>query len=64
MSKHIIVCEDAETELLVLANILNKLRYTTKYWEEHYGSPAKTHKKRWEEKADEWILKHTKEVDE
>lgn len=47
-----------EVELLKLANILLKLRRTTKYWQEHYGSQNKQVMKVWEDKADEWLQKN------
>ena len=62
--KYIVVVDDPQKALLELANIVNRLRFHTKYWEEHYGSFAKRDKKDAERKADEWLLKHTKQVDE
>jgi hypothetical protein len=38
-----------------VAEILAKLRYSTKHWEKVYGADAKNAKKWWEKKADEWI---------
>lgn len=62
--KYIVVCDDAESSLLEAANILNRLRFHTKVWENEYGSYSKNNKKVAEKKADEWLLKHTKEVEE
>ncbi len=47
-------------DLFRLAEILTKLRYKTKHWEQHYGADARNQKKFWEKKADEWIDKHIK----
>lgn len=64
MSKHIVQIVDLKEGLLEVANILNHLRETTKFWEQHYGSEPKLQKKRWEKKADEWLSKHCIKVDE
>lgn len=52
--------KSAAEELFVLAEILTKLRYHTKHWEEHYGFEAKENKKAWEKTADKWIDEHLK----
>lgn len=63
MSKHIVVCENAEVSLLELANIVLNLRYYTKEWELHYGE-TKLQKKNYEKKADQWLSKHCIKVNE
>lgn len=62
--KYIVETDNVEKSLCEAATILNRLRYTTKFWEEHYGFPAKEAKKRWEAQADKWILEHTKLIEE
>lgn len=49
------------SELMEMArdaiHILNNLRHHTKYWDEHYGALAKNAKRKWEERADEFLEK-------
>jgi hypothetical protein len=46
-------------ELMELArealHILVNVRHHTKYWDEHYGALAKTAKKKWEARADDFL---------
>jgi hypothetical protein len=51
-----------EPDMREVAEILTKLRYNTKFWDEHYGANARNAKKQWEVKADAWIEKHVKEA--
>jgi hypothetical protein len=58
-----IITDQPETkELRELAEILVKLRYNTKRWEEMYGADARERKKCWEAKADKWIDEHVKQT--
>ncbi|MBA3706361.1 MAG: hypothetical protein H0W84_10845 [Bacteroidetes bacterium] len=49
-------------ELKEAAEIITKLRYNTKEWEEHYGADRRSRKKYWEIKADLWIDAHVKQI--
>lgn len=49
-----------EANIRELAEILTKLRYHTKYWEERYGAIPRNNKKYWEEKADKWVIENVK----
>lgn len=37
--------------------ILVNLRFHTKFWHEHFGSPAKKNKEHWEKRADDFLKK-------
>ena len=47
--------ENAETKLLEAANIILRLRETTKLWQLHYGSYYKAEMQRWERNADNFL---------
>jgi hypothetical protein len=58
--KYIVEVDNAKEGLLEVANILKRLRETTKFWEEHFGAHAKVAKKTWEASADKWLAEHIK----
>ena len=56
MIDYIIKTDNAEHDIVELAEIVFNLRRTTKFWEEHYGN-SKIPKKKWEARADDWVNK-------
>lgn len=46
-------------DLNELSHIMLNLRHHTQLWNHHYGGLHRTNKKRWEDKADEWLRSHS-----
>lgn len=56
MAKEIVIEEDLlPGKFLEAVQLLQKLRFYKKKWEEHYGGANRNNLRRWEEKADEFL---------
>ncbi len=53
----------AGQELSTLAEIMTRLRYHTKYWQDYYGAINRNKMHYWEVKADEWIVTNLEQED-
>lgn len=49
---------DPVKELAELAHIMLNLRQYTRRYDTHFGYDNRNNKRRWEEKADQWIARH------
>ena len=50
--------EEAMQKLETLLHMVNNMRFSQKYWHEHFGHNARERKTEWEKKVDDFLNQH------